>query len=62
MKTYQNYTKATWMNSLAETQAYYVRAIADDHTSMIDIWDAEVNRIQHVIDNWDTLAVDDGDN
>jgi hypothetical protein len=50
------------MNSLAETQAYYVRAIADDHTSMIDIWDAEVNRIQHVIDNWDTLAVDDGDN
>lgn len=54
-KLYNGLTKATHMGALAAAQSMHIKAIADD-SNQIDTWEAEVNRIQMILDNWDTLA------
>lgn len=54
-RLYKGWTRATYMNALADVQSLHLRAIAKD-SNEIDTWEAEVTRIQMILDNWDTLA------
>ena len=54
-RLYNGLTKDTHMGALATAQSMHLKAIADD-SHAIDSWEAEVNRIQMILDNWDTLA------
>ena len=55
---YNNLTRASYLNALAETQGLYLRAIATDDEQGQNTWNGEVARISNILENWETLSVE----
>ena len=58
MKLYNGLTYDAHKGALATAQGMYFKALGDNDANGVERWGAEEARITAIIDNWETLAVE----